>query len=132
PSTSTQRNPRCRRIETRNSDSGIGLCRLSALRRGSFRGLPSGSSNQHRPGDPHVIRLLLRVGDLPRQTHTGAATHLGVRPTGCRIHHPVGWPPTIHTTRAAVPVLALVVTGRTNRPAPSPRSPFRPAAPPQE
>src|SRR5690606_18856668 len=106
PSTSTQRNPRCRRIETRNSDSGIGLCRLSALRRGSFRGLPSGSSDQHRPGDPHVIRLLLRVGDLPRQTHTGAATHLGVRPTGCRFHHPVGWN---HTQPAALANVGMYV-----------------------
>src|SRR5690606_6947320 len=128
PSTSTQRNPRCRRIETRNSDSGIGLCRLSALRRGSFRGLPSGSSNQHRPGDPHVIRLHLRVGDLPRQTHTGAATHLGLRPTGCRLHHPVGRHPAIHTIRASDLVIALVGTGRSNLAAPSARSAYGPAA----
>src|SRR5690606_25512056 len=33
-------NSRCRRIGTRNRGSGIGLCRLSALRRGSFRDLP--------------------------------------------------------------------------------------------
>src|SRR5690606_3862911 len=94
---------------------------------GSFRGLPSGSSDQHRPGDPHVIRLLLRVGDLPRQTHTGAATHLGVRPTGCRFHHPVGWDPTIHTIRASDLVIALVGTGRLNLAAPSARSAFGPA-----
>src|SRR5690554_6455264 len=126
-STSTRRNPRCRRIGTRNRGSGIGLCRLSALRRGSFRGLPSGSSDQHRPGDPHVIRLLLRVGDLPRQTHTGAATHLGVRPTGCRFRHPVGWDPTIHTIRASDLVTALVGTGRSNLAAPSARSAYGPA-----
>src|SRR5690606_7822288 len=85
-------------------------------------GLPSGSSDQHRPGNPHVIRLLLRVGGLPRQTHTGAATHLGVRPTGCRFHHPVGWDQTIHTIRASDFVIALVGTGRSNLAAPCARS----------